>query len=155
MASPVLNPALTNSGAAPSAAVPGVAPQQPLSFLKKLGKLGLEGVTKVLPVLTRTAQVAEPAVDLLFPLEGPLFNAVVNAVCLAEVAGANAAGTQSTGPLKFEAVMSAVGPQLLDLANQHGLVSDSADGAAKQYIQAIYGLLNGPAKAKPVATPTS
>lgn len=115
------------------------------SFLKQLGHLGLSCITRVLPVLTKGAQQAEPVIDLLFPLQGGIFTAVVNAVCLAEVAGAQA-GPNEVGTLKLQAVWSAVGPQLLELAEKQGLVGPDAEATAKQYIQGIFQLLNGPVK---------
>ena len=123
-------------------------PQHP-SFLKQLGRLGLSCVTKVLPVLTRGAQEAEPVIDLLFPLQGGIFTSVVNAVCLAEVAGAQA-DSSDAGAVKLQAVWGAVGPQLLDLAEKQGLMGADAEATAKQYIQAIFQILDGPMK-KPAA----
>ena len=120
------------------------APQH-LSFLKQLGRLGLGCVTKVLPVLSKGAQQAEPVVDLLFPLQGGVFTSVVNSICLAEVAGAQATSGE-TGTLKLEAVWSSVGPQLLELAEHQGLVGADAEAHARQYIQAIFLLLDGPVK---------
>jgi hypothetical protein len=127
---------------------PAAAPaKQHTSFLKQLGHLGLECVTKVLPVLTKGAQEVEPVIDLLFPLQGSVFSSVVNSVCMAEVAGAQAQTQPAeAGAVKLQAVWNAVGPQLLDLAQQQGLMGTDAEASAKQYIQAIFQLLDGPAK---------
>ena len=116
------------------------------SFLSALGHLGREAVTKVFPMLVRDAQVCEPIVELLFPMEGALYGSVVNAICQAEVAGANAAAGAATGPAKWEAVWNAVGPQLLSVAHEDGLVGETAETAASRYVQAIFNLLDGPAK---------
>lgn len=142
---------------APAAAAPPVVPPaHKNSFLKKLGQLGKDVVQKVLPVLTRAAVVAEPVVDLLFPLEGPLYNTVVTAIVEAEVRGAQAAAGAQTGPEKFEAVWKSVSPQLLSLANTNGLISADGEASVQKYIQSIFNILDGPVKATtPAAAPSA
>lgn len=135
-----------------SAAAEHAPATQHSSFLKQLGHLGLGCVTKVLPVLTKGAQQAEPVVDLLFPLQGGVFTAVVNSVCLAEVAGAHTDASEA-GALKLQAVWNSVGPQLLELAEKQGLVGADAESTAKQYIQAIFQILDGPMKKPAAGTP--
>ncbi len=125
------------------------------SFLKSIGHLGFECFTRVLPFVTKQAQAAEPFVDLLFPLQGGLFSTVVNSICMAEVTAAqasNSATAAATGVAKMEAVINVVGPQLLELSKQNGLVGDDAEAAVKRYVQAIFDLLDGPAKSMTATT---
>ena len=137
-------------------ATPGAPPAHKNSFLKKLGQLGKDIVEKVLPTLTRVAVIAEPVVDLLFPMEGPLYNTVVTAIVDAEVKGAQAAAGAQTGPEKFEAVWKAVSPQLLTLASTNGLISADGEASVQKYIQAIFNILDGPVKATtPAPTPAT
>lgn len=125
-----------------------VVPAVPhVSFLKKVEHVGYEILTKVLPFLEKTATQAEPLVDLLFPLEGPLYNSVVTSVLMAQVAGSTAAAdTTDTGAAKFQAVFNAVSPGLLAEAQKDGLVGDAATAAVNKYIQAIFDVFDGPAK---------
>ena len=108
-------------------------------------------VDKIIPTLTKAAVAAEPLVDLLFPMEGPLYNQVVAAICKAEVDGAQAAAGPQTGAEKFQAVWNAVSPQLLTLASTNGLISADAQASVQKYIQAIFNILDGPVKAAPAA----
>jgi hypothetical protein len=126
-----------------------------ISFLERAGKAVAHGVvfflTKILPVTAKDAQLAAPLIALALPAEGPIFATVVNAVLATESAYASLGKQAGTGQEKLAAVLTAVQTQLLPELQKAGLTGQAAIDAITKYVNAIVGILNGPAVELPPA----
>jgi lysozyme len=121
------------------------------SFLERVGHFSLEGLTKTLPVAAKVARDIEPEFDLLFPLEGPVFNLVVRAICTVEMASTS--GT--SGETKLQSVTGLVGPTLKTLLANHNLPDTEIDSSIRQYINGLVAVLNGPTRCIPISPSAS
>jgi translation elongation factor EF-4 len=136
-------------------------PNKVLTFLEHAGQQIAKGVkvalTKVVPVLAKDAQEAEPLLDLALPAEGPIFNTVTNAVVATEAAYAAQGAQSGTGAQKLASVLSACESTLLPALNKAGLTGAAATQAATNYINAVVQIANGPAvaAAAPAAAPAT
>lgn len=119
-----------------------------LSFLKAVGHDFKKGLDFLLPW---AAGAGEVAVGLFAPALGPMFNATVSAVVLAEQKMA-ALGTQDgTGPQKLKDVLQIMGPVISQGLADAGKASD--DAAVQGYINAVVQILNAAPAPKPAPTP--
>lgn len=112
------------------------------SFLDRIGHFGLEAIAKILPGIKIAAQEIEPEFDLLFPLEGPVFNSVVRAICTVQMAS----GAGTSGETKLQSVMGLVGASLRAIAASHNLPEDQVEPAIRQYLNGLVALLNSPTR---------
>jgi len=137
----------------PIAAPPTPAAPHPsshrFSYLKHLGHLGLEAFTRIVPFIAQGAEDVEPEFDLLFPLEGPIYNSVVRAICMVEMAGTK----DTAGSTKLQSVAGLVAPHLRALAAHYGIPEQELDTAIPRYINGLVAILNGPELPPGVAAP--
>jgi len=139
------SPSQTTAPAAPHPA------SSRFSYLKHLGHLGLEAFTKIVPFIAQGAADIEPEFDLLFPLEGPIYNSVVRAICMVEMAGTD----HTSGPTKLNSVAGLVAPHLRALADHYGIPEQELDAAIPRYINGLVAILNGPELPPGVPSPES
>ncbi|MCU1226408.1 MAG: glycoside hydrolase family 25 [Edaphobacter sp.] len=126
-------------------------PLHALSFLNHLGHLGLDALTKVVPVVAKVAEAIEPEFDLLFPLEGPIYNSVVRAICVVEMAS----NKNTSGETKLQSVTSLVSPHLGTFAAHYSLSDQELEVAIHKYVNGVVGILNGPVRSSSAFGPTS
>lgn len=108
------------------------------SFLDAVGKDFKKGLDFVLPW---AATAGEAAVTVFAPTLGPMFNATVSAVVLAEQKAAALGKQIGSGPQKLADVLQLLEPVISQGLADAGKPSDR--NAVIQYINAVVAVLNG------------
>lgn len=117
-----------------------------ISFLKAVGRDFKKGLDYILPW---AAGAGEVAVSLFAPALGPMFNATVSAVVLAEQKAAALGKQDGSGPQKLADVLQIMSPVIAQGLKDAG--KDSSTAAVAAYINAVVAVLN--AAPAPAAAP--
>jgi hypothetical protein len=104
--------------------------------LESIGK----GFVKVFEDVDKAAVVAEPFVDIAFPVLAPIYNAAANGAAAAIKAGQGAVSSTNTEVQNLLAIALAVEPLLVQYAQQAGL-SAPTTATVLQYAGALQASL--------------